>query len=44
MISETYSTTTGDYTLTCDRCGYSQSDPTIKWLVSWFRHSHKGCN
>jgi beta-lactamase class D len=46
MVIETFSYTTGDYTLTCDTCGHTASDPTIGWLVGWFRQNHtrKGCN
>jgi hypothetical protein len=44
MVIETFSYVTGNYTLACDVCGYTQSDPTIQWLVSWYRDTHKGCN
>jgi hypothetical protein len=46
MVIETFSYVTGCYTLTCDQCGHEASDPTIQWLVSWYRKTHAamGCN
>jgi hypothetical protein len=44
MVNETYTARTGEYTLTCDRCGHTASDPTIAFLYRWFNQQHKGCN
>ena len=40
MIIKSFSYTTGDHTITCDECGYTESDPTLPWLERWFNDHH----
>jgi hypothetical protein len=46
MITTSYTASNGNYTITCDECGYSETDPTLPWLNRWFRQQHRknGCN
>jgi len=40
MINQTYNPANGVYTLTCDQCGHTASDPTLPWLRRWFASRH----